>query len=76
MHVQIKERGMIHGFIKKILLILSVKKKEDNYKVSFHLAFPPNPNNYWGIYHMQNGLPDPWGEGAKDNWYYYECCTR
>lgn len=77
---------------------ISVKKIEENYKVSFHLAFPPNPNNYWGIYHMQNGLPDTWGEGElekegeiyvqrgsyfiyktekiKDNWYYYECCTR
>lgn len=77
---------------------ISVMETDDNYQVSFDLAFPPNPNNYWGIYHMQNGLPDTWGEGElekegeiyvqrgsyfiyktekiKDNWYYYECCTR
>lgn len=94
-----KEHQLNSGILKQYpVCSISVMETDDNYQVSFDLAFPPNPNNYWGIYHMQNGLPDTWGEGElekegeiyvqrgsdfiyktekiKDNWYYYECCTR
>lgn len=40
--------------------------EENNYQVSFNLAFPPKPNNYWGIYYVQNGLPDTCGEGELE----------
>lgn len=59
-----KAYGLKSSVLKKFpIYMVTAKKENDEFEVSFDFKYAPNPYVYWGIYYRESGEPSAWGSG-------------